>query len=150
MLNQLVRSAGIQVTDVWLGRFQLPDEVTQQFVTFWQSEWQRRATELRADGEATLIRELGNAQSKAQQVLIETLVAAFQSARDSGLDIDPRQLAALRLIDSLEAAYQQAGKPGEGAGLQRPPFNRLRQELHFKQTPSTGTGDTAGDAVATE
>ena len=154
MLNQLVRSAGIQVTDVWLGQFQLPDEVTQQFVTFWQSEWQRRATELRADGEATLIRELGNAHSKAQQVLIETLVAAFQSAQDSGLDIDPKQLAALRLIDSLEAAYQQAGKLGKGAGLRRPPFNRLRQEVHPKQAAEphpgkAGQSNAAGNTGVT-
>lgn len=128
-MNQLMRSTGIQVTDVWLGQFQLEPVVTSQYVAFWQSDWQRRATEMRADGDATQIREFGSARAQAQQLLIETLVAAFQSAQASGLGIDPKQLAALRLIDGLEAIYRQAGQASGDARWRLLPLNRLRQDV---------------------
>jgi len=109
LIHQRTLGSGLDVTEVWLGEFQLPDEVTEQYIKYWQADWRREDKVKLAKGEASAIRELGAARAEAQQLTIETLVAAFQSAQAADLDIAPKQLVALRLIDGLEHLYRQAG-----------------------------------------
>lgn len=111
-LRQRARGFGLDVTEVWLGEFQLPGDVTEQYLAYWQADWQRQDRTRLADSQASYIRQMNRARAEAQQLIIETLVAAFQSAQDSGLGIAQKQLAALRLIDGLEQLYHQMDLAG--------------------------------------
>jgi regulator of protease activity HflC (stomatin/prohibitin superfamily) len=106
-LRQRARGFGVEITELWLGEFQLPDKVTAQYMAYWQSDWQSKDRTRRAHSEASFIRTMNRARADAQREFIETLVAAFQAAQDANLDISPKQLAALRLIDGLEQIYRK-------------------------------------------
>jgi len=109
-----MKAIGIELTELWLGQFQLPEHVTEQYVDFWQSFHQRQDQERLADGRASAIREVGQARAQAQEQVINTLIASFQSARDAKPSVPAKQLLALRLIDSLEQLYRQTGRAEEG------------------------------------
>jgi regulator of protease activity HflC (stomatin/prohibitin superfamily) len=147
-LRQRARGFGLDVTEVWLGEFQLPADVTEQYLAYWQADWQRQDRTRLADSQASYIRQMNRARAEAQQLIIETLIAAFQSARDSGLGIAQKHLAALRLIDGLEELYHQMdlaeGEPDrESIALERH-LMRLRETVQIrepqpeKETPDAG------------
>lgn len=109
-LRAKLRNVGVEVTELWLGQFQLPTEVTEQYIEYWRADWQRQDRVRAARGKAEAIRKLGRARAHAQQRTIETLVAGFETARRAHPDFPPRQLLALRLINALEELYKQTGK----------------------------------------
>ena len=115
-LRQRSRGFGVEIAEVWLGDFQLPEKVTEQYLAYWKADWQSQDRTKRADGEAAVIRAMDQARVEAQQLIMNTLVDAFQFAQQNKLDIAPKQLAALRLIDGLEQIYRQIGSADSDPG----------------------------------
>jgi regulator of protease activity HflC (stomatin/prohibitin superfamily) len=148
-LRQRARGFGLDVTEVWLGEFQLPAEVTEQYLAYWQADWQRQDRTRLADSQASHIRQMNRARAEAQQLIIETLIAAFQSAQDSGLGIAQKQLAALRLIDGLEQLYHQMdlaeGKPDRKVIALERHLTRLRDTVQIREPRPEKETQDAGD-----
>lgn len=131
-LRQRARGFGVEITEVWLGEFQLPAEVTKQYLAYWQTDWQRQDRTSQAAGQVSSIQALSRARAQAQQFIIETLVDAFRVAQEADLGITPRHLAALRLIDSLEQIYRQIDPIEKDQGRQM-----LALEQHLARLRNT-------------
>lgn len=142
-LRQRVHEFGLDITAVWLGEFQLPVDVIEQYLAYWQADWQRQDQIRPADSQASHIRQMSRARAEAQQLVVETLVAAFQSVQDSGLGIDQRQLAAVRLIDSLEQLHDQI-EHAEG----EPDMRLIALERHLERLRETLQTQTRSEIAA--
>jgi regulator of protease activity HflC (stomatin/prohibitin superfamily) len=106
-LNELVSEFGVEITELWLGQFDLPPEVGKQYLESRQADWQALDRARLADGRASAVRALDRARVQAQQEIVETLVAAFQAVQDAQPGGARRRLVALRLIDGLERLCRQ-------------------------------------------
>jgi hypothetical protein len=126
----LLRDSGIAITELWLGQFELPTDVTNQYVAFWQADWQRKDQTVLASGAAASIREMGRARALAQKEVIEALVASFQAAQKAVPEIPAKQLLALRLIDGLEQLYRQVADLSGDTGTQQQNLRSLRKAIH--------------------
>lgn len=145
-LRQMARNFGVDVTEVWLGDFQLPPDVTKQFLAYWKADWQRQDKSQEGRGEASAIRERNRARAEGQQQIIETLVASFQSVKDANLGVAPKQLIALRLIDGLEHLFRQTRSSETDEGdrvlmLERH-LSRLRRTVQAEPAPERGEEQT--------
>jgi regulator of protease activity HflC (stomatin/prohibitin superfamily) len=127
--THLLQKSGIEITELWLGQFDLPADVTAQYVEFWQADWKRKDQAALAKGQAATIRELGRARAQAQKTIIEALVASFQAAQEAVPDIPPKQLLALRFIDSLEQLNRQVISPANDTELQQQNLALLRSAI---------------------
>jgi regulator of protease activity HflC (stomatin/prohibitin superfamily) len=127
--SHLLQNTAIEITELWLGQFELPDQVTAQYVEFWQADWKRRDQAALAKGQAASIRELGRARAQAQKEIIEALTAGFQAAQEAIPEIPSKQLLALRLIDSLEQLNRQAAAASEDAERQQENLAHLRDAI---------------------
>jgi regulator of protease activity HflC (stomatin/prohibitin superfamily) len=127
--THLLQESGIQITELWLGQFDLPADVTGQYVEFWQADWKRKDQATLAKGQAATIRELGRARAQAQKEIIEALVTSFQAAQQSVPGIPSKQLLALRFIDSLEQLNRQVGLLPADVEVQQQNLARLRNAI---------------------
>ncbi len=132
-IRQMMEPAGIEVTEVWLGEFQLSPAITEQYVEFWRAERQRRDRAREAEGRASAIRQIGRARAQAQQQIIQALVASFQASRQATPSVPPKQLLALRLIDSLEQLYRQSGREDHAQQLDHS-LSQLRKTIQGGRT----------------
>lgn len=106
-LRQRSRGFGVEIAEVWLGDFELPEAVTEQYLAYWKTDWQNQDRAKLADGDAAVIRERNKARVEGQQLILDALIDAFQSAQQGRPDIPTKQLAALRLIDALQEIYHR-------------------------------------------
>jgi hypothetical protein len=106
-LRQRSRGFGVEIAEVWLGDFELPEAVTEQYLSYWKTDWQNQDRAKLADGDAAVIRERNKARVEGQRMILDALIDAFQSAQQSKPDISTKQLAALRLIDALQEIYHR-------------------------------------------
>jgi regulator of protease activity HflC (stomatin/prohibitin superfamily) len=136
--THLLQDSGIQITELWLGQFDLPADVTSQYVEFWQADWKRKDQATLAKGQAATIRELGRARAQAQKEIIEALVTSFQAAQDSVPGIPSKQLLALRFIDSLEQLGRQVGELPTDVEVQQQNLRRLRNAIGGQEAQQDG------------
>jgi regulator of protease activity HflC (stomatin/prohibitin superfamily) len=134
----LLQDSGIQLTELWLGQFDLPADVTGQYVEFWQADWKRKDQATLARGQAATIRELGRARAQAQKEIIEALVTSFQAAQESVPGIPSKQLLALRFIDSLEQLNRQVGLLPADVEVQQQNLLRLRNAIGGQEALQDG------------
>lgn len=124
VLRQQAHHYGVEITELWLGPFELPAGATKQFVASWEAARSQRAATTLPDGRAPADRSPGHARDEAQRKIIETLVAAFEA--DRGPLPGPR--LALRLLGGLEQLHGQAS-PAENEEPQDPVSHQRLAEL---------------------
>jgi len=129
----LLRESGIQITELWLGQFDLPTDVTSQYVEFWQADWKRKDQATLATGQAATIRQLGRARAQAQKEIMEALLASFRAAEEAVPGIPSKQLLALRFIDSLEQLNRQVAALPADAEHQQQNLVRLRHVIRGQE-----------------
>lgn len=94
---------GAQILSVDLGDIKVDDEVAQQWIETWRSDWRRWAMQRQAEGEAERVQQIETAKVQAQVDMIVAITEALQSLRASGVTI-PSQLIVLRLAEVLRQA----------------------------------------------
>ncbi len=138
-LRQRTLEFGLEITDLWMGEFQLPAEVIEQYLAYWQADWQRQKRTRLADSQVSRIRRMNLARAEAQKLTIETLISTFQSAQASGLGTDQKELVAQRLIDTLEQLYRHLdlpeGQPGRKLITLEQHLERLRKAVQPQEHP---------------
>ncbi len=103
VLRQQAHHHGAEVTELWLGPFELPTGATKQFVASWEAARSQPAATTLLNWQAPADRSPGHARSEAQHEIIEALVAAFEADRGPL----PGPQLALRLLDRLEQLHGQ-------------------------------------------
>lgn len=123
-LRQQAHPYGVEVTELWLGPFELPAGATKQFVASWEAARSQQAATTLSDKRAPADRSPGHTRAEAQREIIETLVAAFEADRGPL----PGPQLALRLLGGLEQLHGQAS-PVENEEPQGPVSDQRLAEL---------------------
>lgn len=142
-LNRQVRRAleeyGIRLNTVLISRLELPAEVTDQYVKYWQTDWETRRRMILADGTAVALEETELSRAEAEMTMIQAIVEGVQRARRDGHPAAMGEIVALRLIDALEQMARQSQRAYPLPGNLLPQLQQLRQHLLPGVPPDLGT-----------
>jgi regulator of protease activity HflC (stomatin/prohibitin superfamily) len=69
-LQAVAPDLGAQILQVTLGNLEVEDDVTRQWIKFWEAEWQNRSAEELAEGEAHYISEYETLKAQAQMEMV--------------------------------------------------------------------------------
>ena len=102
-LRKSVPSLGARILSVNLGDIVVRDEVTEQWIAAWKTEWERWAMKRRAEGEAEYVFQVETAKAQAQVEMIIALTQACRSLAMGDAAISSR-LVLLRFVTMLRHA----------------------------------------------
>ena len=99
--TELLRK-GIDLLNVQLAALETADPILEQRVKFWQASWDKQHRIDAADSEAEAMRLMEFARAEGESAIIEAIMESIQQARLRGDERTPREMMALRMIESLE------------------------------------------------
>lgn len=97
---------GIEIILVGVSPFQVPEDINEERILIWQSEWERKIEVEQGSALAERLRRLKLARARAQIEMIEKLTEGLESVHQSGQDVT--DILALRLIEAIEEAEKDA------------------------------------------
>ncbi len=119
---------GIDLLAVQLGVLETSQPVQEQRVKYWQAFWEKQHRVDMANSNAEAIRIMDFARAEGEAAIIEAIMESFQQARLTGQEKTPREIMALRLIESLERlAENTKTSTGEPQLLRQ--IGQIRQQL---------------------
>lgn len=143
---------GVEIISTRLGRFELPEVVTDQRIKVWQTTWKKQELINHADGTAAALEETEVARAEGEAAIILAIVEGVQRARRDGNPNATREIVALRVVETLEKMARQTlplsaeAKPGVVTQLQSL-HRRLLEAPPSEQTtvvqPNTNTPESS-------
>lgn len=140
-LRENLSKRGIDLVNVQISQIVLPDDVTKQYIKYWQSDSDARIRLSLADGEATALEEMELADAEAEMTMIRAILEGVHRARSSENGANIRDVVALRLIEALEKMARQTHQVAQLPDSQQllAQINSFRTQLSEGETP----GETA-------
>lgn len=99
---------GIELLNLFISPWALPEEVVQQNLHNWQIDWEVQRNIQNADSKAVALEEMELARAEAEITMVQAIVEGVQRARREGRPANMSEIMALRLIDALEQMARQA------------------------------------------
>ena len=99
---------GIDLVTLHIGRLKFPPAVTEQYIKYWQAQWEIKADLSRADGEARALEEVEVARAEAEVTMIQAIVEGVRRAQQDGHTGTMREIVAMRLIEAMEKLAKQS------------------------------------------
>ena len=116
--EMILRASGILLILARVVDFKVPirdeqqvDEIAQQHLDTWGSEWESRRKNILADAEAESERTQQNARARAEARLLEAIAAGLRETQEINPEL-PRHVIAMRFLSSLQD-YVHEELPGE-------------------------------------
>lgn len=132
-LREILQNKGIELIDVQLSQIELPDDVTTQYIKYWQSQSNARIKLSQADGEAAMLEEKELAQAEAEMTMIQAILEGVQRAKLTHNVPNMRDVVALRLVEALEKMAihsQQVAQLPSNSSTVSDDIGRLRDSLN--------------------
>lgn len=107
-LRAALADLGIELTGVHVGRLELPEPVSHQYLEYWQAQWKTQIQLSRANGIASAVEEKERARAEAEVTMIQAIIEGVRRAQYSGSPAAMREIIALRLIEALEKMARQS------------------------------------------
>lgn len=139
-----LQASGIDLLGVQLGSLQAPEPVRGQRVKYWQAFWDKQQRIDAADSEAEAMTRREFARAEGEAAMIEAIMESIQQARLMGSQYTPRQIMALRMIESLERLVEGSNSLAESPLLKQ--LGDLRNQLNIYGDTDT-TESLPGDAT---
>jgi hypothetical protein len=125
----VLRSLGIDVRDVRLGRFELPDPIIEQNIRQWQTYWKDQHSIRESMGEDVSVEESDIAWTRAEATFVRAMAGAADEVQsDVGKSAGKKDLA-IQLTSSLERLAKQAEDMTELPGHLLEKIDDLRLQL---------------------
>jgi hypothetical protein len=125
----VLRSLGIDVRDVRLGRFELPDPIIEQNIRQWQKYWKDQHSIRESMGEDVSVEESDIAWTRAEATFVRAIAGAVDELQsDVGKSAGKKDLA-IQLTSSLERLAKQAEDMTELPGHLLEKIDDLRLQL---------------------
>lgn len=99
---------GIVLQRVRIGRFSFPDDVTNQHIAYWSTDWTSQAEFVEGAEEAITLEELEAANDEAELETVKAIVDGIQQARQQGYDDLESVVVAHSLIEAMERLALQS------------------------------------------
>jgi hypothetical protein len=98
-------SKGVTILGAGPGRLKVPEEVVEQLISNWQTEWQRRINEIEAATETAAMQRLKLAQARAEIEIIATITESIQAMQSSG-DGRLTDIVTIRMLEAMREAAE--------------------------------------------
>lgn len=128
-LRMVLQNSGIELTSLHVGRLELPEIVSQQYIDFWKSHLDSQIRIRQAESEAFALEEKEIARIEAEANIMNAIVEGIRRARMEGHHGDLREIVALRLVDALEKMARQSQETYPLPTKLLPQLQDLRQSL---------------------
>lgn len=128
-LRVSLQDFGIELVALQLGRLELPQEVFDQYIEYWQAHWETQSQLAQVDGEAFTLEEVEVARAEAEVTMIRAIVEGLQRARLEGSVGAMNEIVALRLIEALERVAEQSQDAHPLPTGLLPELSALREQL---------------------
>ena len=125
----LLMDKGLDLVSLHLGRLKFPTAVTEQYIKYWQAQWQIKADLSRADGEARALEEIEVARAEAEVTMIQAIVEGVRRAQQDGHTGTMREIVAMRLIEAMEKVAKQSQNIAPLPNGLLPRLIQMRREL---------------------
>lgn len=142
-LQANLEKQGIELVRVRIGQFKLEQQVTDQFIKYWQSHWQKQSQIIRADGAANALEEIEVARAEAEITMLRAVLEGLERAQQEGEGDAMGEIFALHLLEYLEKIAWQNRQI-------QPLPNRLLpqlQELQQLIAPQRNQGKTGDESA---
>jgi hypothetical protein len=106
-MSRTFEKYGIRIITVGVTPFQVQEDIKEQRVAIWQTDWERRILVEQGAAQAERSRRLKLARARAQIEMIERLTDGIEIIRQSGQE-NVTDILALRLIEAIEEAETDA------------------------------------------
>lgn len=138
-----LRTVGIKLSDIHVGRLEFPEDVTEQYIKYWKSHSDARIRLSLADGEATALEEIEIARAEAEVTMIQAILEGVQRARHSTNMTGMREVVALRMVEALEKMARQSQQVQTLPPQLLTQLTTIRQQLHPGRRPDDTQGRDA-------
>lgn len=128
-LRIALQPSGIELMSVFISRMELPEEISDQYIKFWQVDWETRRRINEADGQASALEEMEIARAEAEMTMIQAIVEGVQRARREGQSANISEIVALRWIDALDQMARQSQRLTPLPRELLPQLQQMRQQL---------------------
>ncbi len=134
-----LRPFGINLLSLHVGRLVLPDDVTEQYIKYWQSQSDAYIRLSVADGKATALEEIEIARAEAEVTMIQAILEGVQRTKYGSNTASMREVVALRMIEALEKMARQT-QPLQGVPPQLlAQLDNIRLQLGAGHSPDDTT-----------
>jgi len=104
----IIDDVGIELESIRIGRLELPEEATQQYIDHWQADLDTQIRLMLAEGQASSLEETEIARAEAEVIMIQAIAEGLENARKAGNASAMRDVIALRLVEALEKMARQS------------------------------------------
>ena len=132
---------GIELLSLHISRLDLPADVNEQYIQYWQTHWQTQIRLQQADGEAMALEEMEIARAEAEMTMIQAIVEGVQRARRISNTNNMHEIIALRLVEALEKMAKQSQQSAALPKSLLPQIDEMRQLLKTGAVPPPVLGD---------
>lgn len=98
-------SEGVTILAAGYGHLKVPDEVVEQLISNWQTEWQRRINEVEAATENATMQRIRQAQVRAEIEIIIGITESIQTMQASG-DARLTDIVTIRMLEAMREAAE--------------------------------------------
>ncbi|MEM7115666.1 MAG: SPFH domain-containing protein [Chloroflexota bacterium] len=138
-LRRSLDEKGIDLVRVRLGQFKLHEQVTEQFIKYWQAHWQKQSQIIRADGAANALEEIEVARAEAEITMLRAVLEGLQRAQQENNIDTMGDMFAYHLIQYLEKIAWQSKQ------IEPLPKRLLPQIQELKDLIAPDSADEEGD-----
>lgn len=139
-LDGSLAKQGIDLIRIRIGQFKLDQKVTDQFIKYWQSHWQKQSQIIRADGAANALEEIEVARAEAEVTMLRAVLEGLQRAQQESDADTMSEIFALHLLEYLEKIAWQNQQIQPLPNRLLPQLQELQQLIAPQKSPGK-TGD---------
>ncbi|MCB9419689.1 MAG: SPFH domain-containing protein [Ardenticatenaceae bacterium] len=132
---------GIELLSLHISRLDLPADVSQQYIEYWQTNCETQIRLQQADGEAMALEEVEIARAEAEMTMIQAIVEGVQRARRVSNTNNMHEIIALRLVEALEKMAKQSQQSAVLPMSLLPQIDEMRRLLKAGVVPPPILGD---------
>lgn len=122
-----IEGFGVELESIRIGRLELPEEATKQYIDHWQADLDTQIRLVLAEGEASSLEIAEIARAEAEVIMIQAIAEGLENARQAGSAGSMRDVIALRLVEALEKMARQTQT------VERIPADLLPQIEHIRR-----------------
>jgi regulator of protease activity HflC (stomatin/prohibitin superfamily) len=132
---------GIELLSLHISRLDLPEDVIQQYIEYWQTHLNTQVRLQEADGEAMALEEVEIARAEAEMTMIQAIVEGVERARRMSNTNNMHEIIALRLVEALEKMAKQSQQTAVLPMSLMPQIDAMRRQLNSGDIPPPVLGN---------
>lgn len=143
-VRNAIQASGLELDSIRIGRMELPEDATQQYIDHWQADLDTQIRLTLAEGQASSLEESEIARAEAEVIMIQAIAEGLENARQAGNASAIRDVIALRLVEALEKMARQSQQVQQLPLGLMPQIENIRKQIDpEKQLPAPSQEEEA-------